>query len=33
MRGFADGDLILAIDIGGSKFIVGLATPEGDVIC
>ena len=33
MREFPDGDLILAIDIGGSKFIVGLATPEGDVIC
>ncbi len=26
-------DLILAIDIGGSKFIVGLATPAGEVLC
>ena len=33
MREFSDGDLILAIDIGGSKFIVGLATPAGDVLC
>lgn len=33
-RGFKDpGDLVLGIDIGGTKIAVGLVSPTGDVLC